>query len=291
VRGCGLGTSCSSGNDLAPPAPADGFQIVTPPGAFTVDPNQETVPNYCAVVPVTSEFDVGTIQSWMTPGSSHELMVYRSAAPASGAASGGCPLGAMTLMYMSSIAGELVELKMPDGVGIPLHVGEEIVIAMHFVNGGSAPTSPQVKVNFLRAAKYEYEAAALPSFNTTIDVPAATTAGPGTQTVQGTCTAPAGSHFFAIGTHTYSHATAADVSFESHGTTTSVVHSTDWQHPDVALWSSAPFLTLGAGESLAYSCSYTNRGAAPVTVGATESGNDVCMMMGYYFPAGAASCQ
>ncbi len=287
-RGCGLDTSCSPGNDLPVPSSADGFQIVTPPGAYTVPPGMEIFPNYCQTSPFASEFDVGTVQSWMTPGSSRDLMVYRAPPPAAGTGSSACS-GTGVMMYMSSIAGQIVELKMPDGVGYPLQAGTQIIISTHFINLGTSDEQPQVKVNFLRAPNYQSAAAILAAFNTAIDVPAATAAGPGGQTVQGTCTVSAGSHFFAIGTHTNGHATAADVNFVSGGMATNVVHTTDWENPDVGLWPASPFLTLQGGDSLAYSCTYSNRGTSPITLGDTLQ-NEMCMVLGYYFPAGTGSC-
>lgn len=156
---------------------------------------------------------------------------------------------------------------MPDGVAFPLQAGSQIALALHFVNGGSSPEQPQVKVNFLRSAKMQYEAAAMVSFNTMIDIPAATAAGPGKQTVSGSCSAPAGSHFFAIGTHTNAHATAADVTIVSGGAMTNVVHTSDWANPDVAVWTAPQFLTLQGGDYFVHSCAYSNDGATAVALG------------------------
>jgi hypothetical protein len=242
-------------------------------------------------LPNTSEFDVGTVQSWMTAGSSHELIVYQT--PASSSSDGtqrGCSLGAADWMYASSIAGQVVELKMPDAVGVPLRAGTQIVLNMHFLNLGTSPDQPQVKVNLLRARNFQYAAAPMVSFNEAIDIPGATAAGAGTQTVRGTCTAPAGANFFLVGTQTNGHATAADVNFVSGGQSKNIVHTTDWMNPDVSVWTAAPFLTVREGDSFAYSCSYFNRGAAAITVGESLVSNEKCMTVGYYFPAGSVSC-
>jgi hypothetical protein len=256
---------------------------------YTVQPGQEVYPNYCATVPNTKEFDVGKIQSWMTSGSSHDLMVYR-APPVAGPSPGACTIaGANSMIFMASISDQIVELKMPDGVGYALQTGTQIIVSMHFLNSGTTPMKPQVKLNFFRAASYQYEAGVMLGFDTGIDVPAATPSGPGTQTVAGSCTATAGSQFFALGTHTNGHATTADVNFVS-GTTTNVVHTTNWQLPDVGIWPVSPFLTLENGDSLNYRCSYSNNGASSVVVGEDQS-NDLCMLVGYYFPAGSAACQ
>jgi hypothetical protein len=232
---------------------------------------------------------VGTVQSWMTPGSSHELIVYQGAAQTSGTTST-CSLGANKWMYAASIPGEIVELKMPDGVGYPLPAGTQIILAIHFINVGTSNEYPQVKLNLLGTPNLRYTAGSMVSFNTSINVPPAGAKGPGTQTVMGTCTAPAGASFFAIGTDTNSHATAADVNLVSGGTTTNVVHTTDWLNPDVGVWTAPQFLAVHDGDSFTYSCAYSNPGTSPVTVGETEASNEKCMAVGYYFPAGSAAC-
>jgi hypothetical protein len=290
-RGCALGTSCTPGNDLPPPDPADGYQIVTPRGMFTVQPNQEIVPNYCVTLPNTAEFDVGTIQSWMTPESSYQLIVYQggTAAPDSGAQAS-CTRNGGRWMYAASTPGQIVELKMPDGVGVALPAGTQIVLDVHFVNTASVPTQPQVKVNLLRTRSMRFAAASLVSFNASIDIPGATAAGAGTQTVKGTCTADPGSSFFVMGTHTHAHATVADVNFLSGSRSTNIVHTTDWQNPDVTVWTAPQFLTVRAGDSFEYECSYANSSTTAVTVGETQSFNESCMAIGYYFPAGNTSC-
>jgi hypothetical protein len=43
-------------------------------------------------------------------------------------------------------------------------------------------------------------------------------------------------------------------------------------------------------DQFTYSCAYANNGQWPVTVGETQA-NEQCMTVGYYFPAGNASCQ
>jgi hypothetical protein len=145
-------------------------------------------------------------------------------------------------------------------------------------------------MNFLYAQNVQYKAAAMVSFNFNINVPPATASGPGTQTVSGTCRAPAGSKFFAFTTHTHKHATAADVTYTTNGQTTNIVHTVDWEHPDVGLWHAPDFLTVQQGDTFTYSCSYQNDGSSAVTVGETAASNEMCMAIGYYFPAGSAAC-
>jgi hypothetical protein len=146
-------------------------------------------------------------------------------------------------------------------------------------------------MNMLYVSNLQYTAAAMTSFNSSINVPAATAAGPGTQTVTGTCTAPTGANFFVVTTHTHKHATLAEVDFVSGGQSTNLVHTTDWEHPDVRIWQEPNFLTIGPNDSFTYSCSYSNDSSNAVTVGETAASNEMCMEIAYYFPAGSAICQ
>ncbi len=160
-------------------------------------------------------------------------------------------------------------------------------------------------MNLLYGKNIQYTAGVVTSFNTSIDIPPATAAGPGKQTVSGTCQVPVGSNFFQMATHTHKHATVATIDYTSGGQTTRLVYTgeaqtyppdqvpgtgTDYEHPGVAMWNSPSFLTLKAGDSFNYSCSYENSGTTAVTVGETAASNEMCMMMGYYYPAGSTSC-
>jgi hypothetical protein len=298
VTGCGQGTSCTPGTDLAAPASGQGYQIATPVNGITVQPGQESFLCYYKDLPNTSTVNIGSYQSYMTPGSSHHFITYEVG---SGSAGGfgsepdgtlvSCQFGGGTWMYATSLAGQIIEMKMPDGVGLPLNAGTQVMLNMHFINPGSTAANPQVKLNLNTVENITYKAAAMYSFNTSIDVPAATALGPGTQTVSGTCTAPVGSNFFVMTTHTHKYATVTKVNYLHDGQTYNIVDTTDWEHPDVGVWDAPNFLTVQPGDSFTYSCSYSNSTSTPVLVGDTAATNEMCMEIGYYFPAGSASCQ
>jgi hypothetical protein len=282
-----------------------GIQFATPAMAFSVAPNQEIFPNYCVTVP--SNIEVGGFQSWMSEGSSHHFILYKGGAVAAGTpASTTCSLGANAWMYASSTPGQVVTENMPANVGLSIAENTQLILNLHFINPGSTTMYPQVKINLLYAKDVMYQAGTMVSFNSQIDVPPATAAGPGTQTVNGTCQAPVGSKFFTMSTHTHKHATAAWVDFIHAGTTAEIVHTgtettypadqeqgsgVDWEHPGVGLWTAPNFLTVQEGDSFTYHCSYSNTSAQAVTVGETAAYNEMCMAIGYYFPAGSAACQ
>jgi hypothetical protein len=289
---------------MAAPDPSVGFQIATPPMAFAVSPNQEIFPNYCVAVP--KDIEIGGFQSWMSIGSSHHFILYKGSVVSAGTApSTSCSLGANAWMYASSTPGQVVTQNNPPNVGLSVAANTELILNLHFINPGTTTMYPQVKLNVIYAKDVKYQAGTLVSFNVSINVPAATASGPGTQTVSGTCTAPAGSNFYQMSTHTHKHATAAWVDYIHNGQTQEIVHTgatstypadqekgsgTDWEHPGVGLWVAPNFLTTVQGDTFSYHCSYSNSGSQAVTVGETATYNEMCMAVGYYFPQGAVSC-
>ena len=281
-----------------------------------VQPDQEIFLCYYVTLPNKGEVDVGEFQSYMSPQSSHHFIVFsRRVAAAYRASSPGPPSRTGPSSPAASPAergstrrrrrAPIVTSTMPEGVGLPFASATQLVLNMHFINAGTTVLYPKVKLNILLATDVKYKAGVMVSFNRSIDVPAATASGPGTQTVSGTCTAPVGSKFFSMSTHTHKHATAAVVDFVSSGATAGdrshggrraypapqqAGTGTDWEHPGVSLWDGPNFLTVNQGDSFTYSCSYTNTASTAVTVGETAASNEMCMAIGYYYPAGTTSC-
>ncbi|HXQ28976.1 MAG TPA: hypothetical protein VN848_06870, partial [Gemmatimonadales bacterium] len=226
-HGCGQGTSCTPASDLAPPASADGFQIVLPANSVTIQPGQEAYYCYYRTIPGSATIDVGAFQSWMSTGSSHHFITFEGGNMPDGTLEQ-CSIGNGKWIYATSVAGQIIELKMPDGVGLQMAAGTQLILNMHFINPTSTATSPTLKLNVLYGQNIQYQAGTMVSFNASIDVPPAGPTGPGMQTVSGTCQAPVGSKFFAITTHTHKHATNASVNFIAGGQTQNIVSTTDW---------------------------------------------------------------
>jgi hypothetical protein len=302
------------GQTLDPPAAGTGFQVETPdysaddPNAknLVVQPGQEIFLCYYVTLPNDAAVDVGGFQSWMSPNSSHHFIVYQLGGNATGAAASRafagtpqpsgtistCGFAGGTWVYATSTPGAVVGMNLPDSVGLPFGASQQIILNMHFINPHTDVLYPKIKLNILLAQNVQYQSSPMISFNTSIRVPPAAADGtPGTQTVSGTCTVPTGSQFFTMSTHTHKHATAAVIQYvKADGTSQEIVHTNDWEHPNVAAWNAPDFLTIQDGESFTYSCSYENTGNTTVTVGETAGTNEMCMAVGYFFPAGQARC-
>jgi len=258
-----------------------------------IQPGQEYYYCYFKSIPSTSDIKVGSFQSWMSTGASHHFILFEASGPdgqftggsLAGSSLGGClPQGAW--LYATSTSGQIIELKMPDGVGLPMSAGQQLNFNMHFINATATPITPELKLNILFAVNATQDATAMVSFNSGISVPPM-----GTQDVTGTCSPPAGSKFFAYTTHVHRHggsvSTGAYTDVTYNGTP--IVHSTDWENPSVALWGPPNFLTIKSGDTIGYDCHFVNTDSTAVTFGETAATNEMCMSIGYYFPAMAQS--
>jgi hypothetical protein len=110
-------------------------------------------------------------------------------------------------------------------------------------------------------------------------------ANPTEGSVEGTCDVPleAGgkpAKFYTLSTHSHRQSVhtyiknGADMVFES----------TNWDSPGAATWSTSPFFSFTSG-SLTYQCDYLNPTSTTIETGDSAETQEMCMAIGYYFPA------
>jgi hypothetical protein len=276
----------ASGNLIAPAA-ADGFQLLTT--MFDLNPGQEIFNCYHVATPNDAEFPVGEWDSQMSPGS-HHFILYR--ADTDGTASGtltgnGCTQGFGGSSWLYTMGAPRGHLQMPDGVAMILSAHEKLNFDMHYINTGTDVIHARIglNVNKVKAEKF-VKADAQISFNTQIAIPPN-----GMQTVGGDCTPASGASYFLMQTHMHKRGILATISRKlANGSMgEEIVHTTNWDSPDVKVWQQAPFLTFQAGEKFHYSCTFQNDRASVVTVGTSAANNEMCMAEAYFFPATATT--
>jgi hypothetical protein len=284
----GTGGADGGAGTLPPPAAGKGIQIQTKP--FTVMPGQELFKCYHTQIPLDTELDISEFESVMSVGS-HHFILYRADGDTTAVdtlTDGGCA-GNFTTSWVYSSGQPHYGFKNPDGVAMVIAAKGRVQFDMHYLNTTTAPINAQVTLNMTFATGTFQKAAPLISFNTAINIPAN-----GTQTVGGNCTPGAGANFFMASTHTHRRGVLATINrVLADGTMgEELVHTTDWEKPDLRSYQAAPFLTFKTGEKFHYSCSYQNDRNAPTTVGNSAETNEMCMAVTYFFPATATgSCQ
>jgi hypothetical protein len=277
------GANYDANGVLLAPDPSLGLQIVTP--TFTLNPGDEVFKCFHTIVPKNSEIDVHRFVSQMTPGS-HHFILYAESSDSEAASNTldntGCLTGVgAQWVYASSSVDNYT--PMPDGVAMPMIANQPLAFDMHYINTGTTSLPVHITLNLELATGTFQKAGALVSFNTSINIPPN-----GTQTVSGSCAAPAGAQFFIASTHTHKHATVATIDKAVNGQITQeLVHTTDWEHPAVGSWGTPPYMTFASNEQVYYSCSYQNDTSAAITVGTSAIKNEMCMAILYFFPTPA----
>ena len=279
----GAGGSGGSGGGLPPPT--NGIQILTP--SFTLQPGQELFKCFYTSLPATVDVAAVKFQSTMAPGSHHFILyatqnaiypdnTFRDCGGGLGSSQNDPPV------WVYASQDPTGELDMPPGVAMPLKAHQPLIFNMHYINTGSDPKVVQVVQNIEYATGSYQKAGAFVTFNTMISIPPG-----GTQKVEGHCTVPQGVNFFLMSTHSHKRTLTAQANRYLNGQIgDSLVLTQDWAHATVSKWYS-PFMNLAPGEEIYYSCNYRNDTNQTITVGESAEVNEMCMAVGYYFPATA----
>jgi hypothetical protein len=284
---CGGG---ADGSDGGPSPPASGIQITTP--SFTLQPGEEAFRCFYTSVPADTDVAAVKFASTMSPGSHHFILYTTQNAlypdgtfrDCSGGLGVSNPNDPPTWVYASQ--DPVRQMDMPPGVAMPLKAHQPLIFDMHYLNAGTEPKTVQVVLNVDHADGQYQRAGAYVTFDTRISIPPG-----GTQTVSGHCAVPPDVNFFAMSTHSHKRTLTAQANRYRDGQIgDALVLTRDWQHATIASWSN-PFLTLNPGEEISYACSYQNDSTNTITVGESAEANEMCMVVGYYFPAdGSTFC-
>lgn len=174
----------------------------------------------------------------------------------------------------------MLALPTDDGAGLPLafelQSNQPIAIEMYVVNttGGSVTTSAVLRADLLPDGTQFSPTASYTTSNLNLSLPPMSTS-----TFTYTCPVPAGVRFWWLSTRTHRFATSASIS----DNTTQLVQSTDWEHPQILEPAQPGYQFSGSG--LTYSCAYLNPTGQTIHTGLSESSDEVCIAIGFFYPA------
>ena len=188
-------------------------------------------------------------------------------------------------IYSAQSADYEAPLPSDDGNGVP--VGQPIkadqsgFLQMHFMNTTSAVLHAHVELDAYAYADGVQVTQAAPFFtlSTKINLLPAAPA-PTMGMVNGNCDVASDAKFFLMTTYTHKQGVHT---FVKDGATT-VFDSTSWELPGAQRWSTTPFFSFASG-SLTYQCEYVNPNSYQIGYGDSVTKEEMCMAMGYYFPA------
>jgi hypothetical protein len=177
---------------------------------------------------------------------------------------------------------ETGELALPRGVGVGIAPDQPVLLQAHYLNSSDAKLTARARVEvFAHAEGAAYTpASAFVTFSTEIAIPAGANG-----STAGSCEVPADASFFLLSTHSHRFTTSARVRDGA----AVVIETNDWEHPAVGVWSTEPY-RFGSG-SLRYECEYHNPTPNEIKVGDSAETDEMCMAIGYYYPAeGTTAC-
>ncbi len=269
--------------------PVEGFRIQTPP--ITIAAGQEVTYCYYTTLNIPRVMGVKRWSSTMTQGSHHLIVFFQDHSQPDGTIDQSCGGvgGSITNLPVWTYSAQtpIQESMMPAGIGMQVNQGQKAYVQMHYFNASDAPieASATIDAEAYAAGEAFTPAAAFVTYNTNINIPAGSTG-----MATGTCSVPAGTKFFTLGTHAHKRATLTRVS----DGTTMVFESMNWEHPGARLWDANPFFSF-ASNQLTYRCEYDNRtgptSGMPVREGDSAATDEMCMAVGYYFIDGATSAR
>ena len=286
--GNGMGGGGGGGGDSGVTGDSLAFEATSPD--ITLTPGQEVTYCYYFHTSNTQPAPVDKWESDMTPGSHHLILFIGGASHADGLdMTNSCGLGTSASgtnppiwVYASQVPQQTEQIPADDGNGKPLaqmiQPNSEAAIQMHYLNVSDQTITAHVHVAAyaLPATTTFTETDAYITYNQDIAIPGGATNYP----VSASCNLPQGVKFWTMSTHSHKQSVHTIV---KDGTST-VFESTDWEHPGQQLWSTSPFYTFSQPQ-LTWECDYTNPGSTTIVAGASAVKNEMCMAVGYFFPA------
>jgi hypothetical protein len=266
---------------------------------ITLAPGMQVVYCYYFHTTNTTPLEIHKWVSDMSPGSHHFIFFSGGPEHADGLdTSGNCGFSfgggaSAQWTYGSQLSHDELELPTDDGEGKPLaqliqphSVG---AFQMHYLNATDSTLTAHIELKgYAMAAGAPYtQTDPYVTYNQDLAIPphADATANPPTagSVWTGTCPTPPGAKFWWGSTHTHKQGVEADV----YDGSTMLYQTTDWEHPTVQLWKTAPFYTY-ASNQVTFTCKYVNNGDnadTTLTPGNDAAHKEMCMMTGYYFPS------
>jgi len=289
------------------PPPPRGFQIASP--GIDIAPGKDST--YCYYFK-TSNTDELSIQRWashMGPAV-HDIVLYLTPTiqkepgtmnpTGCAVAAGG---GGTAWSYAAQTTDAEVVLPGDDGTGNPIgqvvKAGQTGFLQIHVRNTTTATLRADVTLN-----GYAYPSSVQPTpaapfvalilnlnslhpEDDKLMVKAGTASSPAAGTVGGNCSIPLDPdgkpvRFFGITTYTHKQGVHTLVKDGA----SKVFESTSWEHPGTM--NSPPFTTFQSG-TLSYQCDYLNPNAYTILSGDEVTMQEMCMAIGYFFPAPGGS--
>jgi hypothetical protein len=256
----------------APGAESDGSTITLTMSPFVVPAGGEVYRCQNFANPFGGDGAFDAIESHMTAGSHHLAVFYRDAL-ADGPVEECSGLEFSAGPFATQLRDDRVQY--PKGIAAVLNAGQGIRLNAHYVNTTSQDLSPTVVVKLRRvAADAKYQRAGLFTMTTlNVDVQPYQS-----KTIPVDCTAPADMSILSVTSHMHRHG----VAFRSDVAGQSLYTSSTWDDPPRQFFD--PARQIKMGDKIHFECDFVNRTASALTFGESASTNEMCVLLGQFYP-------
>jgi hypothetical protein len=290
-------TGCASSPGRASSQPIDASADASLPDVtFSMTGHVDGGGESLSCLYVSMPSDRGTIavpraESHYTPGS-HHFLAYRTSYTEATIPDGGTAAHPCTdAEQISGITGSYYEAQSPDaqralppGVAHLFKPGEVLLLTAHYLNPSNAPLDTHVdfRLHTMPAAEVEHEAGSIFFYNPTIDVPPMSHV-----TVTRTCPITRDLNLALLWSHMHSRGVGFVATTDDPAASARIgalFETTSWSEPTPRAFPYAPPVTLHAGSTITYSCTYENPSDQEFVQGQSAATNEMCILHGMYWP-------
>jgi hypothetical protein len=260
------------GELLSPPPAGQGVQVRL---EQRVSAGDEIV--VCREFVVDTPMEVGRLEHAYAAGG-HHILAYRLDAPTAGQGSEPFACGEIAgpLIYENAI--QRGEARFPAGVGLRLAPGDVIRVELHYPNASTRTADAGAALNLWTASQpLAAEAGNLFFYHRDIVVPAH-----GRATAKLRCEIPEAIDILSLAPHTHRLGTRFSARVVDEVSSRSLLETT--AYGDLERREFDEPVHVSAGQTIEVECDYENDGDVPIIEGPSKTGNEMCLLLGDYFP-------
>jgi len=277
--GCGAGASAA--------APDAGLPDVVFTMSGAVDGDGESFSCVFVQMPTAGETAVYSAESHFTPGS-HHFLVYRTsygAIPAGGGSAHPCTDAEQAV----NITGSYYEAQTPDtrrdlppGVAHVFKPGEILLLTAHYLNPSATALDTHVdfRLHTMDPRAVQHEAGSVFFYNYQISIPPMSEV-----TVTRTCPIDRDINLALLWSHMHSRGIGFVATTNDPTAGARILYATTtWSEPQARVFPQDPPVTVHAGSTITYSCTYENMTSETIVQGQSARTNEMCILHGMYWP-------
>ena len=266
----------STGEALVAPEPAEGMQLAM---AFPVESGAEVHVCRRFVLPEGAELEVEKLEHAYSAGA-HHIIAYREDIAAAEVDDGYFDCGDIAGPFVYSEQSARATSHYPDGVGMRLSGGQVLRVEIHFVNTTGERVDADARLNLWWAqAPLEIEAGSLFLYDRDISIPAG-----GKWTARMHCEIPEDIELLYLLPHTHKLGTALRGWISGGGLDAPQLFLESKGYDDLHTRVLEAPVKVRAGQAIDFECDYENTTAKTVIEGPSKDANEMCLILGGYYP-------